>query len=246
MENRQPVLLLTGASRGIGHATAKLFSDEGWRVITISRQAFSPYCPWSAGPQDHLQLDLDNIEALPEGLDEMRSRLPDGKLDALVNNAGISPKGPGGTRLGVQETDYATWMHVLNVNLISVAMLVRGLINELESAGGSVVNVTSIAGSRVHPYAGAAYACSKAALLTLTREMAAEYAPRGVRVNAISPGEIATKILSPGTEAFADREVPMRRLGRTDEVASSIRFLCGQAASYVTGAELHINGGQHV
>lgn len=246
MENRQPVLLLTGASRGIGHATAKLFSDEGWRVITISRQAFSPYCPWSAGPQDHLQLDLDDIEALPEALDDMRSRLPDGKLDALVNNAGISPKGPGGSRLGVQETDYATWMHVLNVNLISVAMLVRGLIGELEAAQGSVVNVTSIAGSRVHPYAGAAYACSKAALLTLTREMAAEYAPRGVRVNAISPGEIATKMLSPGTADFADREVPMRRLGRTDEVASSIHFLCGRGASYVTGAELHINGGQHV
>lgn len=246
MKNRQPILLLTGASRGIGHATAKLFSDEGWRVITVSRQAFSPYCPWSAGPQDHLQLDLDDISALPAALDDMRERLPDGKLDALVNNAAISPKGPGGSRLGVQETDYATWLHVLNVNLISVAMLVRGLIGELEAASGSVVNVTSIAGSRVHPYAGAAYACSKAALLTLTREMAAEYAPRGVRVNAISPGEIDTKILSPGTAAFADREVPMRRLGRTDEVASSIRFLCGAGASYVTGAELHINGGQHV
>ncbi|MBN8888783.1 MAG: oxidoreductase [Rhodospirillales bacterium 70-18] len=246
MENRQPILVLTGASRGIGHATARLFSDNGWRVITVSRQPFSPRCPWSAGPQDHLQLDLDDIDALPDALDEMRDRLPDGKLDALVNNAGISPKGPGGARLGVQETDYATWLHVLNVNLISVALLVRGLIGELESAGGSVVNVTSIAGSRVHPYAGAAYACSKAALATLTREMAAEYAPRGVRVNAISPGEIATTILSPGTAAFADREVPMRRLGRTEEVASSIHFLCGPAASYVTGAELHINGGQHV
>jgi NAD(P)-dependent dehydrogenase (short-subunit alcohol dehydrogenase family) len=137
-------------------------------------------------------------------------------------------------------------MQVMNVNLISVALLVRGLIGELAAAGGSVVNVTSIAGSRVHPYAGAAYACSKAALATLTREMASEYAPRGVRVNAISPGEIATAMLSPGTAAFADREVPMRRLGRTEEVATAIRFLCGPGASYVTGAELHINGGQHV
>ncbi|HTN11745.1 MAG TPA: SDR family oxidoreductase [Acetobacteraceae bacterium] len=246
MNTRRPILVLTGASRGIGHATAKLFSDEGWRVITVSRQAFSPFCPWSAGPQDHLQLDLNDIGALPASLAEMRARLPDGKLDALVNNAGISPKGADGSRLGVQETDYATWMQVMNVNLISVALLVRGLIGELAAAGGSVVNVTSIAGSRVHPYAGAAYACSKAALATLTREMASEYAPRGVRVNAISPGEIATAMLSPGTAAFADREVPMRRLGRTEEVATAIRFLCGPGASYVTGAELHINGGQHV
>jgi NAD(P)-dependent dehydrogenase (short-subunit alcohol dehydrogenase family) len=76
--------------------------------------------------------------------------------------------------------------------------------------------------------------------------MAAEFAPVGVRVNAISPGEIDTAILSPGTAAFADREVPMRRLGRPEEVAASIHFLCSEAASYVTGAELHINGGQHV
>ena len=99
---------------------------------------------------------------------------------------------------------------------------------------------------RSHPYAGAAYACSKAALLTLTREMAAEFAPRGVRVNAISPGEIDTAMLSPGTAAFADHEVPMRRLGRPEEIADGIRFLCSGQASYVTGTEMHINGGQHV
>ena len=108
------------------------------------------------------------------------------------------------------------------------------------------MNVTSIAGSRVHPYAGAAYAASKAGLAALTREMASEFAPRGIRVNAISPGEIDTAILSPGTKEFADREVPMRRLGRPEEVAAAIFYLCSDAASYVNGAELHINGGQHV
>ena len=238
--------MLTGASRGIGHATAQLFSSAGWRVITVSRQAFSPRCPWAAGPQDHLQLDLGDIPSLDAGLDEMRGRLPDGKLDALVNNAAISPKGPEGSRLGLLDTDAATWMHVFNVNLFSVALLAKGLIGQLAAAQGSIVNVTSIAGGRVHPYAGAAYAASKAALATITREMAAEFAPQGVRVNAISPGEIDTAILSPGTAAFADREVPMRRLGKPSEVASAIHFLCSDAASYVNGAELHINGGQHV
>jgi len=246
MDTHQKVLVLTGASRGIGHATARLFSDQGWRVITVSRMAFSPRCPWAAGPQDHIQLDLADEEALPGGIEEILSRLPDGKLDALVNNAGISPKGKDGARLGVADTDHATWLQVLNVNLVSVALMVRGLRQALGDARGSVVNVTSIAGSRVHPYAGVAYACSKAALFALTREMAAEFAPIGVRVNAISPGEIATSILSPGTAEYAQRQVPMRRLGSTEEVANVIGFLCSDAASYVTGAELHINGGQHV
>jgi NAD(P)-dependent dehydrogenase (short-subunit alcohol dehydrogenase family) len=246
LENRQRVLVLTGASRGIGHATAQLFSNDGWRVITVSRQAFSPRCPWGAGPQDHLQLDLGDIAHLDDGIAEMHDRLPDGKLDALVNNAAISPKGPGGSRLGLLDTDAITWMQVFNVNLFSTALLAKGLLDALSAAKGAIVNVTSIAGGRVHPYAGAAYAASKAALATITREMAAEFAPQGVRVNAISPGEIDTAILSPGSAAFADREVPMRRLGRPAEVASAIHFLCSDAASYVNGAELHINGGQHV
>lgn len=244
MQDRRRILVLTGASRGIGHATAMMFAAQGWRVITVSRQAFSPKCPWLAGPEDHLQLDLADIEGLGRGIAGIQERLPEGRLDALVNNAGISPKGPNGERLGVLNSDPATWFGVFNVNLFSTALLAKGLIDNL--AGGAIVNVTSIAGSRVHPYAGAAYACSKAALAALTREMASEFAPRGVRVNAISPGEIDTSILSPGTREFADREVPMRRLGRPNEVASAIFYLCSEAASYVNGAELHVNGGQHV
>lgn len=245
---RQRIMVLTGASRGIGHATARLFSSQGWRVITVSRQAFSPRCPWAAGPQDHLQLDLGDAAALLEGATEMRERLPDGKLDALINNAAISPKrqGPGIPKLGVLDSDAATWTQVFNVNLFAVALLAKELVHHISAAKGSIVNVTSIAGTRVHPYAGVAYAASKAGLATLTREMAAEFAPLGVRVNAISPGEIDTAILSPGTAAFAEREVPMVRLGRTEEVAAAIHFLCSDAASYVTGAELHVNGGQHV
>ncbi len=245
MTDRQKILLLTGASRGIGHATGKRFADAGWRVITVSRQAFSPKCPWLGGPEDHVQLDIGDMAGIDRGIAELRSRLPEGKLDALVNNAGISPKGPGGARLGVLGSDFATWLRVFNVNIFSVALLARGL-SDVLTGGGAIVNVTSIAGSRVHPYAGSAYACSKAALAALTREMANEFAPLGIRVNAISPGEIDTAILSPGTREFADREVPMRRLGSPGEVADAIFYLCSEQASYVNGAELHINGGQHV
>lgn len=124
-------------------------------------------------------------------------------------------------------------------------MLARGLVAELEAANGAVVNVSSIAGGRVHPFAGSAYATSKAALAALTREMAADFAPRGIRVNAISPGEIDTAILSPGTEDLVNG-IPMGRLGRPEEVAKVIYFLCTEASSYINGAEIHINGGQHV
>ena len=143
----------------------------------------------------------------------MRARLPNGRLHALVNNAGISPKGPDGARLGVLATDAATWMHVLNVNLVSIALLVRALIDGLAAAKASIVNVASIAGSRVHPFAGVAYAASKAGLAALTRELANELAPRGIRTNAIAPGEIDTAILSPGTDELVHRDVPMGRLG---------------------------------
>jgi NAD(P)-dependent dehydrogenase (short-subunit alcohol dehydrogenase family) len=98
----------------------------------------------------------------------------------------------------------------------------------------------------VHPFAGTAYATSKAALACLTREMAHDFAPHGIRVNAIAPGEIKTDILSPETEAMFAPVIPMRRIGTPDEVAKVIFFLCSDAASYVTGEEIKINGGQHV
>jgi NAD(P)-dependent dehydrogenase (short-subunit alcohol dehydrogenase family) len=199
------------------------------------------------GPEDHLQVDLASPDDTLRAVEETKQRLrrEDGCLHALVNNAGISPKGSEGSRLGALETAFADWQHVFQVNFFAPILLARGLGAELARAKGSVVNVTSIAGSKVHPFAGAAYATSKAALAALTREMARDFGPLGVRVNAISPGEIDTAILSPGTEKIVE-QIPLHRLGTPDEVAKAIYFLCTDASSYVTGAELHINGGQHV
>lgn len=241
-------LILTGASRGIGHATVKRFASAGWRVITCSRHPFPENCPWEMGPEDHIQVDLSNAADTERAVAEMRVRLQDqgGNLSALVNNAGISPKAADGVRLGTLNTPHDTWQRVFQVNFFAPVLLARGLLAELERARGAVVNVTSIAGSRVHPFAGAAYATSKSALAGLTREMAADFGPRGVRVNAISPGEIDTSILSPGTERIVKEQIPMRRLGGPEEVAKAIYFLCTDQSSYVNGAELHINGGQHV
>ena len=237
-------LVLTGASRGIGHATVKRFSSEGWRVLTCSRKPFDDRCPWPGGAADHIQVDLSDPNSTIKVISEIKEKL-DGRLDALVNNAGISPKGNNNARLNSIDTDLKSWGHVFHVNFFASVVLVNGLRDELAAAKGSIVNVTSIAGSRVHPFAGAAYATSKAALGALTREMAKDFGPLGVRVNAIAPGEVKTAILSKGTEKIVS-DIPMKRLGMPEEVADTIFYLCSEHASYVSGAEIEINGGQHV
>ncbi|MCU0911847.1 MAG: SDR family oxidoreductase [Rhodobacteraceae bacterium] len=244
MADGQKTLVLTGASRGIGHATVKRFSAGGWRVLTCSRQPFDPRCPWPGGEENHIQIDLASPDQTIAAIETIREKL-DGRLHALVNNAGISPKGPGGARLSTLDTDLRTWGQVFHVNFFASVVLARGLMQELAAAQGAVVNVTSIAGARVHPFAGAAYATSKAALAALTREMAHDFGPLGVRVNAIAPGEVETSILSPGTEKIVEG-LPLRRLGQPSEVADVIWFLCSDAASYVTGTEIEVNAGQHV
>jgi NAD(P)-dependent dehydrogenase (short-subunit alcohol dehydrogenase family) len=245
--NTRRTMVLTGASRGIGHATVKLFSEAGWRIITCSRHPFErERCPWDAGAEDHAEVDLGDREAVVQAIRHIKVRLDGGPLHALINNAGISPKAVDGSRLGSLTTPVETWMTVFHVNFLAPILLARGLFDELKGGGGSVVNVTSIVGSRVHPFAGTAYATSKAALACLTREMAHDLAPHGIRVNAIAPGEIKTEILSPETESRLAPNIPMQRIGTPDEVARVVFFLCSEAASYVTGEEIQINGGQHL
>ncbi len=245
--DKRRTLVLTGASRGIGHAAVRRFSSEGWRVLTLSRQPFDDNCPWPEGAANHVQVDLGDADSLGLAVADIRSRLEaeGGKLHALVNNAGISPKLEDGQRPNSIDTPMQVWRQVFQVNFFAPLLLARGLFDELNAAQGAIVNVTSIAGGRVHPFAGSAYATSKAALASLTREMAADFGPHGIRVNAIAPGEIDTSILSPGTEGMI-KGIPLRRLGETNEVADTIYYLCSDAASYVNGAEVHVNGGQHV
>lgn len=244
MAQTQKTLLLTGASRGIGHATVKRFSAEGWRVLTCSRQPFDERCPWPGGEENHVQVDLADPQNTMDAIEGIRAMI-DGRLDALVNNAGISPKADDGGRLNTLDTNLRVWGKVFHVNFFAPVVLARGLQEELTAARGAVVNVTSIAGSRVHPFAGAAYATSKAALAALTREMAHDFGPLGVRVNAIAPGEVDTAILSPGTDKIVE-QIPMQRLGTTAEVADAIFFLCSERSSYISGTEIEINGAQHV
>ncbi len=238
--------IVTGASRGIGHAVAQRFRSLGWRVITLSRHPLPALCPWSTQENTHVELDLSDLDQIGRTVDALRPLLGGSRLHALVNNAGISPKGQMGERVNSLTTDLKVWQAMYNTNFYAPLILTRGFAQELSNARGAVVNLCSIAGYRVHPFAGAAYATSKAALAALTREMAADMASMGVRVNAIAPGEIDTAILSPGTDTIVQNDIPMRRLGTVDEVADLIEFLCSEKSSYITGAEIAIDGGQRV
>jgi len=133
----------------------------------------------------------------------------------------------------------------LRAQSLAPLRLSRGFASALHKGGGAVVNITSIAGHAIHPFAGSAYSISKAALSSLTREMAAEFAELGVRVNAVAPGEIETVMLSPGTDSLIPR-IPLKRLGKPEDVASVIYFLCSQDAGYVSGTEIFVTGGQHL
>ncbi len=195
-------VFITGASRGIGHATAKYFVDHGWRAITCSRDPVPPQCGRS-DRHAHITADLSRPEQLEMAIDRLYQLIGDDRLHALVNNAGFSPKGPDGARLGCLDGDLALWQEVFAINFFSPVFFSRALAERLQHGEGAIVNVTSIAGHRVHPFAGSAYSTSKAALWALTRELAADLAHMGIRVNAVCPGEINTAILSPGPNSWS-------------------------------------------
>lgn len=238
-------VLLTGASRGIGHATVQRFAREGWRVISCSRDDVPPECRAPESRHVHVAADLAEADGVATLIRRGNEALAGGPLHALVNNAGVSPKSATRERLGCLNGDIAHWRQVFELNFFSPLALARGFAAALHRGQGAIVNVTSIAGHLIHPFAGSAYSTSKAALSSLTREMAAEFAHLGVRVNAVAPGEIETAMLSPETEVLVPR-IPLARLGTPDEVAATIHFLCSDDARYVTGSEIMITGGQHL
>ncbi|MET4015962.1 NAD(P)-dependent dehydrogenase (short-subunit alcohol dehydrogenase family) [Bradyrhizobium sp. S3.2.12] len=147
-----------------------MFSEAGWLVISCARQPFdAARCPWDSEGDSYIKVDLSDHRTLPRVIAEIKECLAGAPLHGLVNNAGNSPKTPNGARLTSLATSVDTWMSVFHLNLVAPILLAQGLFDELKAASGAIVNVTSIAGSRVHPFAGTAYATSKAALACLTR-----------------------------------------------------------------------------
>jgi NAD(P)-dependent dehydrogenase (short-subunit alcohol dehydrogenase family) len=239
------IIILTGGSRGIGHATSKKFWEEGWRVITCSRTEVAPQCPWEKNKTDHFQIDLEDLDDLRKKVKDLQALLKGKPVKALINNAAISPKSEKNNRLNFDETDVNLWQKVFNVNFFSPIILSKSLIPNLQSANGVIINITSIASDMVHEFAGPAYATSKAALKSLTREMASDLSQYNIRVNAIAPGEIETSMITKNSQHLI-KQIPMGRFGKPEEVASVIFSMCSESFSYVNGTEIQINGGQTV
>ncbi|MDJ0686304.1 MAG: SDR family oxidoreductase [Alphaproteobacteria bacterium] len=253
-------VILTGASRGIGHATLKRFSREGWRLITCSREAAPEACQADPNWVTHIPTDLSEPDDVAAFIDRALAALDGAPAHALINNAAVSPKTAFKERLGCLNGDIDQWRRVFELNFFTPLTLSRGFARALakgakdlswseekaiDRPSAAIVNITSIAGHAIHPFAGSAYSTSKAGLSALTREMAVEFAQLGVRVNAVAPGEIETEMISPDYEPLVNR-IPLGRMGAPDEVAAVVYQLSTGDFSYVTGAEIFLTGGQHV
>lgn len=245
MSDTPRTVVITGASRGIGHVTARRFLAEGWRVITCARAAVPEECKRDPNWAHHFVADLSDPVSADGFVAEARRLLGEDPLHALINNAGVSPKTPYKERLGVLNGPIEGWKQVFELNFFAPLRLARGFASALHRGKGTIVNITSIAGHYVHPFAGSAYSTSKAALSGLTREMAVEFAQLGVRVNAVAPGEISTEMISAEYEALVPR-IPLDRMGTPEDVAGTVFRLCGEDFAYVTGSEVFVTGGQHL
>jgi NAD(P)-dependent dehydrogenase (short-subunit alcohol dehydrogenase family) len=257
MGSSRRTLVLTGASRGIGHATVKRFSDEGWQIITCSRDPVPEHCKRDPNWTSHIPTDLEDPADVERFVAEATGLLGDTPLNALVNNAAVSPKTDFQERLGCLNGPLDYWREVFQLNFFTPLALARGFAPLLarggrddeeagETGGGAaIVNITSIAGHAIHPFAGSAYSTSKAALSALTRELAVEFAELGVRVNAVAPGEIETEMIGDEYEPLVNR-IPMHRMGTAEEVAATVFQLCNPDFGYVTGTEIFVTGGQHL
>ena len=245
MSMDRKIVVITGASRGIGFATATLFLERGWRIVTCARGDIEESSRQHPDWIEHIPTDLADAESVKAFIARVNELLDGGSLHALVNNAGLSPKTPYKERLGCLNGDLSAWREVFEINMFAALRLSRGFASALHKGQGAIVNITSIAGHQIHPFAGSAYSISKAALSAMTRELAGEFAALDVRVNAVAPGEIETSMIQPEYEALIPR-IPLDRMGQPRDVASTVYFLCSEDAAYVTGTEIWVTGGQHM
>lgn len=236
---KQKVAVVTGAARGIGLATTKLMTAKGWQVAMVDRDADALR---SAANSLENVVPLEFDVSHPDQVVAMAAQTIEkfGQIDALVNNAGVADFGP------IEETDFARWRTVMETNLDGVFLVTQACTPALKKSRGAIVNIASISGLRASTLR-VAYGTSKAAVIHLTKQHAAELGEFGVRANCICPGPVRTKLAMAVhsqsiIEAYHDA-IPLNRYGSENEIAECIVFLCSDQASYVTGQVLAADGG---
>ncbi|MCW5860812.1 MAG: SDR family oxidoreductase [Caldilineales bacterium] len=241
----QRVVCITGAGRGIGRAIAFAFAQAGARVAVNDIDADAAgrvVGELAAGGAIALPADVASPEAVAAMFEAIDRAW--GRVDVLVNNAGIEPVS------SIFDHPLADWQRTLDVNLTGTFLCTQQAARRMRAQGGGVIlNLASIAGKSQPLYLRSAYAASKAGMVGFTKEAAREFAPLGIRVNAICPGVIVTEMTAharsdPAQMAAWLGGIPLSRLGEADEVAALTLFLCSDAASYITGQAIHVDGGR--
>ena len=238
-EKKKKLAIVTGAARGIGLATAKLFEKNGYKVALVDKDNDELIkLRIDNNNQKSFSYDISDINQLSSMFSDILNWY--GRIDVLVNNAGVADFGT------IEETSYERWNKVMKTNLDGVFLCSQKAIPYLKETKGNIVNIASISGLRASTLR-VAYGTSKAAVIQLTKQQAAELGEFGIRVNCIAPGPVKTKLaMAVHTqdiiEAYHDA-IPLNRYGTEIEIANGIYFLASENASYITGQILAVDGG---
>lgn len=242
------VVVITGGSKGIGRAVAFRFADEEARIVLIhydpdeveSNATLKVLSERGVDAESH-RVDVSSFEAVNGLFEDILSRL--GRIDVLVNNAGITKDT---LLMRMSEED---WDTVIKVNLNSVFNCTKAVVRPMiKQKSGNIVNISSVVG-QIGNAGQANYSASKAGIMGFTKTIAREVAPRGITVNAIAPGFIDTGMSAAISEKAKENflsQIPLGRIGRPEEVADAVYWLCSSAASYITGQVIHVNGGLYM
>jgi 3-oxoacyl-[acyl-carrier protein] reductase len=242
------VIVITGGSKGIGRAVAFRFADEDARIVLIhydpdeveSNATLKVLSERGVEAESH-RVDVSSFEAVNGLFEDILSRL--GRIDVLVNNAGITKDT---LLMRMSEQD---WDTVIKVNLNSVFNCTKAVVRPMiKQKSGNIVNISSVVG-QIGNAGQANYSASKAGIMGFTKTIAREVAPRGITVNAIAPGFIDTGMSAAISEKAKENflsQIPLGRIGRPEEVADAVCWLCSSAASYITGQVIHVNGGLYM
>lgn len=233
------IALVTGAARGIGLATTKRFLEEGWKVVMIDWDG-EELVKVSKPLNDAIAItaDISKEEDVKFFIHEVEKQF--GQLDALVNNAGVADFGP------IEDATFERWRAVMQTNLDGTFLVSQEAIRLLKVKSGAIVNIASISGLRGSTLR-TAYGTSKAAVIQLSLQQAVELGEHGIRVNALCPGPVRTKLaMAVHTQDIIDAyhdAIPLNRYGSEEEIANGIYFLCSDQASFITGQVLAVDGG---
>ncbi len=240
------VAIVTGGARGQGATEVKLFAREGARVVfgdildedgrKVEAEVVETW-----GEATYLHLDVTSAEDWRRAVETAESRY--GRLDILVNNAGIVE------RRRIEDLTEEEWDRTMDINAKGPFLGAKYAIPAMRRAGGgSIVNISSVAGFVASPHSGGAYGASKGAVRLFTKAVAIQYAPDKIRCNSVHPGPVETPMLSvPPDQASKERRlksIPMGRIGKPEDIAYAVLYLASDESSFVTGSELAVDGGR--